>query len=199
MKTYILSLGISLNGFHSDSDCSNWHKGNIHLADETVVNGEIRYCLDHDIVMLKNEAQTLTLSPVKVEYFVIFDNSLNETRSFYTLPYKGLNGYIRKKFFELLYHGKISLLNREEKMMIANHQNFNNLSDPTEWVLVDKYYVLDEYGEVTYFSGNTKDLLNHMQRHANAILTFIDDHQLDTSRREDLIAVLQYYNTLHNH
>ena len=84
-------------------------------------------------------------------------------------------------------------------MMIANHQNFNNLSDPTEWVLVDKYYVLDEHGEVTYFSGNTKDLLNHMQRHANAILTFIDDHQLDTSRREDLIAVLQYYNTLHNH
>lgn len=198
MKIYILSLGIILNGLLSDSECSGWYKGNIYLANGSVTKGEIRYCLDHDVVMLKNEEQTLTLGPVKVDHFVIFDHFLDLSRSFYALPFEELNGYSRKRFFEVLYRGKISLLNREEEMMVTTDQGFNDGSDLVEWVLIDRYYMLDEHGRISYFSGNTNDLLAFMEGQADVVSTFIDSQQLDTSMREDLITVLQYYNTIQN-
>lgn len=199
MKTYILCLGIILSGLLSEQSCSEWYEGDIHLTDKSVARGEISYCLDHDVIMLKKEDQTLTLSPMKVDSFVIFDHFLNELRSFHTLPFKELNGYSRKKFFELLYDGKISLLNREDAMMVAAEQGFDETSDLTEWVLIDRYYMLDEKGEVSYFSGKTNDLLTFMKGQAILVSDYIIDQQLDVSRREDLIAVLRYYNTIHAH
>ena len=198
MKIYILSLGIILSGLHSDPGCSGWYKGNIYLADGSITQGDIRYCLDQDLVMLKKDEQTLTLSPVKVDSFVIFDDYLNASRSFYTLPFKELNGYSRKRFFELLYKGKISLLNREGEMIVATDEGFDDASDLTEWVLIDRYYFRDENGEVSHFSGKEGDLLAYMKEKAEAVSEFIADQRLDASVREDLVVILDYYNACHN-
>lgn len=199
MKVYILSLGIILSGLLSDQECSGWYKGSMYLADGSVTNGDVRYCLDHDLVMLKKNEQTLTLSPVKVDSFVIFDDHLNDSRSFYALHFKELNGYGRKRFFELLYRGKISLLNREDEMIVATDEGFNDASDLTEWVLIDRYYFQDENGEVSHFSGKEDDLLAYMKEKAEVVSEFIADQRLDASIREDLVVILDYYHIIHNH
>ncbi|MDN5217422.1 hypothetical protein QQ020_35435 [Fulvivirgaceae bacterium BMA12] len=189
MKTLILSISMILSGSISYADCSEWYKGSVRMSGGKVVEGSIRYCLDYDLVLLKKEEQVITLSPRKVDGFVVFDHTMEVPKSFHSLPFEGLNGYIRKCFFELLYHGRISLLNREYEILVAEDEEYFQ-------ALADKYYIMDEDGVVRDFSGSRKELLRYMKKKADSVSTFITEKQLDISQREDLMVVFSYYHSI---
>ncbi len=197
MKTFILSLCLILKGFLSYSECSEWYQGSIHLSDGEVLRGEVQYCLDHDLILLKKKTQTIALSSLQVDHFSIFDQTLKIQRSFYALPFESLDGYKRARFFELLFHGQISLFNREyKKLRVENY--FDQPYEVQRWVRADSYYIVDEEGNIQQFSGNKEELLEHMKEKTWSIVSFIDNYKLDVSNRNHLISILDHYDYLQN-
>jgi hypothetical protein len=175
-----------------------WHDGRIVLDQGDTLRGSVKYDLQQDIVQFTSNNQTVEVfSARKVLFFEIFDNTVRKYRQFYSLPFNAgqSSSYKSLVFFELLKNGKLSLLSRESVELRSQSTGYYG-SFYTRQVLINKFFFLDEKGEVTEFVGNKNDLLSLFGKKSDDVEKYMHEHHLKIDDKYEFAQIVAYYNTL---
>lgn len=173
-----------------------WHDGKIILASGDTLKGQVKYDQQQDLVQYNDQRNTIeAFTPRKVLCFEIFDNSVNNYRIFFALPYAATGNYRTPIFFELLEEGKMTLLSRES----LEYRTFSSpyyYGSYTRLILVYKFYILDEKGNINEFIGKKGDLLAMMGKRGDEVEKYIKTNRLKIEDRVDFAKAVAYYNSL---
>jgi hypothetical protein len=172
-----------------------WHDGRIVLVAGDTLRGQIKYDLQQDLIQYNKGERTEAYSARKVLFFEIFDNSVRKYRQFFALPFSTGTGYQTPIFFELLEEGELTLLSREA----IEYRTYNSpyyIGSYSRQVLVNKYFFLNNKGEIKEFVGNKSDLLQMMGKKSKDVERFIKTNKLRYEEKYDFARIVGYYNSL---
>lgn len=181
-----------------------WHDGEVDLFSGEVLRGRLKYDLDNNNIQLTYGGVIKSYSAYQVESFQFFDEIQKLPRAFYALPFKKGN-YEAPYFFELLAEGELSLLNREvltQRVVTPTGAWGWGWGRPmgmgtTIPQIEDSYYVLDTPNEKVYKMDDPKhDLMALMKAYADEVTAHAKSNKLNLNRREDLVRLFNYYNSL---
>jgi len=173
-----------------------WHEGRIILLQGDTLKGFVKYDIQQDIVQYNSEGKKIeTFTPRKVLFFEIFDTSVHKYRQFFALPFSTIGTYSAPIFFELLEEGKMTVLSREA----LEYQSYGSpyyMGSYQRQILVNKFFFMDEKGKIEPFTGNKRDLLDLMGKHADDVEKFMKSNHLSYNEKYDLAKIVKYYNSL---
>jgi hypothetical protein len=200
MKRFLfLSLLVVASAAHgqqtSNFSFEHWHKGYLILEGGDTLRGQIKYNLQADLVQFQDQTRIETYTARKVVFLEIFDSVTKDYRRFFSLPYALQSGYKSPVFFELLAEGKMTLLSREA-LEYRTYSSFYYYGSYTRLVLVYKYYLLDENGEIKEFTGKKNDWLYSMGNKGEDVQKYAKTNKLDFDEKQDLTKIVEYYNSL---
>jgi hypothetical protein len=170
-----------------------WHEGKMVLTSGDTLRGLLKYDLQQDLVQYTfNNKEAEVFTARKILFFEIFDTSVNHYRRFYALPYASSPGYETPIFFELLEEGKMTLLARE----FLEYRSTGSMYVRGILVLSHKYFLMQENGKISDFSGKKNDLLNMMGKEGDKVDKFMKTNRLRFEYKEDFARIIDYYNSL---
>ncbi|HQQ98305.1 MAG TPA: hypothetical protein PLX35_13635 [Cyclobacteriaceae bacterium] len=173
-----------------------WHEGKIVLETGDTLHCNIKYDLQNDIIQSELNGRLESFTPRKAVFFEIFDKTSKRYRSFYALPYSATGQYRATIFFELLAEGKMTLLSRESIEFRNYPSSFYYYGSTSRMVLVNKYFLLKENGEIQAFTGRRNDLLELMGRQEDAVQKYIKANKLSIENKYQFADIVKYYNSL---
>jgi hypothetical protein len=101
---------------------------------------------------------------------------------------------VRLFFFELLAEGKMTLLTRES-LEYRTYSSPYYYGSYSRQVLVYRFYLLEENGNIVEFVGKKAELMNLMGKRAEAVEKYIKENKLKVEDRDDLAKIVTYYNS----
>jgi hypothetical protein len=173
-----------------------WHEGKVILTEGDTLKGLVKYDFQNDLVQLieaNRKAEVYTAR--KVLFFEIYDETVKRYRQFYALPYGIAGNYKAPVFFELLQDGKMTLLSREH-LETRNYSTSYYMGSYSKVILVNKYFFLEENGDIFEFNGNRNDLLNLMGKKGDDVENYMKANHLRFDDKYDLTRIVAYYNSL---
>jgi hypothetical protein len=174
-----------------------WHEGKIVLETGDTLKGSVKYDMQSDLLQFEVNKRYESYTARKVLFFEIFDQTVKNYRQFYSLPYSTGGSYKAPVFFELLCEGKITLLSRERLEYRTYNSGFYYNSTYTRMVLVNKYYLLRDNGNIEEFIGSKKsDWLELMRPKSDDIEKYAKSNRLDFDQKNELSTIVSYYNSL---
>ncbi|MFZ2904721.1 MAG: hypothetical protein WAZ98_00840 [Cyclobacteriaceae bacterium] len=172
-----------------------WHDGKIVLVTGDTLKGLVKYDLQQDIVQYNAQRGNIeAYSARKVLFFEIFDTTVGHYRQFYALPYNTSSGYRTAVFFELLAEGKMTLLTRES-LEYRTYSSPYYYGSYSRQVLVYRFYLLEESGNIVEFVGKKAELMTLMGKRSEAVEKYIKENKLKVEDRDDLAKIVAYYNS----
>lgn len=171
-----------------------WHDGKIVLESGDTLKGLVKYDLQQDLIQFNKKESIEILSARKVLFVEIFDNTINQYRQFYSLPYSAVGAYKAPVFFELLAEGKITLLSRES-LEYRSYSSPYYFGSYTRLVMVYKYYILNDKGDIVEFIPKKSDVLNMMGKYAKDVEEYMKVNKLKVEDRDDFSKIVTYYNS----
>ncbi len=200
MRKLLLLLAIGCVSFRigaQDFPSEIWHEGKAVLASGDTLVGSIKYSIETDLIQVDINNTVQTYSTRKIAYFEIFDETVDNFRHFYALPYNIKPNYKIPILFEVLYEGPMALLAREMIVLETVPQfNYSYGSSFTRRKLTYEYYFLPQGSEIVRYSGKKNDLIYIMRKKTAQIKKFVKKNKLHHDRRIDLIKITTYYNNL---
>jgi hypothetical protein len=188
-------LLISTQVFSQEFAFELWHDGKVITSTGDTLRGLIKYDFQQDLIQFNNKRGNIeALTARKVLFYEIFDNTVKEYRQFFSLPYSTLGGYRAPVFFELLIEGKMTLLLRES-LEYRTYTSPYYMGSYTRLVIVNKFYMLDEKGNINEFVGKKSDLLALMGRFGKPVDSYIKENRLRIEEKEDFVKIVEYYNS----
>lgn len=187
----LVSLGLQAQTFSFEY----WHNGKLVLEGGDTLTGSVKYNLQQDLVQFQHAGRNETFTARKVVYFEIFDAMSKEYRQFYSLPYAANGQYKAPVFFELLTEGKMTLLSREA-LEYKTYSSFYYYGSYQRLVLVYKYFLLEESGNIREFQGNKNEWLYLMGNQAEQVQRYVKSNKLDFDEKPELTKIVAYYNSL---
>lgn len=173
-----------------------WHEGKIVLENGDTLKGFVKYDIQQDLVQFNIKDKVVeAYTPRKVLFFEIFDAAVHKYRQFYSLPYSLAGAYNTSVFFELLVDGKMTLLAREALEVVTYNSPYY-VGGYSRQVLVTKFFIMTDKGEITPFRGDKKDLLKLMGKKAEEIQKYMRANRLDYNDKYDFARIVEYYNSL---
>ena len=173
-----------------------WHEGKIVLETGDTLRGLVKYDLQQDLVQFNDQrSQIEAFTARKVLFFEIFDNTEKRYRNFFALPFGATGNYKTPVFFELLEDGKMTLLSREA-LEYRTYSSPYYFGSYTRLVLVYKYFLMDEKGNINEFLGKRGDLLKLMGNKADNVDRYMKTNRLKIEDRYDFAKTVSYYNSL---
>ncbi|HMJ67820.1 MAG TPA: hypothetical protein VK508_02940 [Cyclobacteriaceae bacterium] len=196
MKRYLFLLLLLVGAAARAQDFSfeHWHGGYLIVEGGDTLKGLVKYNLETDLIQLQVNNRLETFTARKVVFFEIFDVLTKDYRRFYSLPYALSSGYRAPTFFELLTEGKMTLLAREN-LEYKTYSSFYYYGSYTRLVLVYKYYLLEENGEIKEFQGKKNDWIYAMGNYGDEVQKYVKSNKLDFDDKKDLTRIVEYYNT----
>jgi hypothetical protein len=172
-----------------------WHDGKIILASGDTLKGLVKYDMQQDLVQYNNQRGSVeAFTARKILHFEIFDNTVNQYRQFFALPYSTPGGYHTPVFFELLTEGKLTLLARES-LEYRTYSSPYYFGSYTRLMLVHKFYLLNEKGNINEFTGKKGELLSLMGKYDKEVESYIRVNKLKIEEKNDFTKVIDYYNS----
>ncbi len=173
-----------------------WHEGRIVLETGDTLRGQVKYDLQQDLIQFTDKKGTVdALTARKVLFCEIFDRTIDQYRQFYSLPYNTASGYRTPIFFELIAEGKLTVLSRE-RLENQSTSSYYYGGTYSRTVLVTKYYMLKENGDIVDFSTRKSDVMQLLGKYADNINDFMKDNRLRLDEKQDLSKIIKYYNSL---
>ena len=175
-----------------------WHEGKMILDSGDTLRGHIKYDMQNDLIqyqpVMGGKLESYTAR--KVLFFEIFDNSVKRYRIFYSLPYSTAGQYKAPVFFELLEEGKLTLLSREALEYRTTSSSFYYYGTYTRLILVNKYFILKENGNIEEFRGKKNDWYELMKGREDEVQKYVRANRLDLDDKYELAKAVNYYNSL---
>ena len=192
----LLFSGIAWTGFTQQFAFEYWHEGKIVLDTGDTLKGSVKYDLQTDLLQYQSNDKHQSFSARNALFFEIFDATIKQYRQFYSLPYSVSSGYKAPVFFELLAEGKMTLLSREALEYRTYSNSFYYYGTNTRLVLVYKYFMLQENGDITEYTGKKNDWLDFMGNNAKPVEKYAKTNRLSFDDKYDLVKIVSYYNSL---
>jgi hypothetical protein len=199
MRTFLFLtlLSIGASAYAQDFSFDYWHTGYLIIEGGDTLKGQIKYNLQTDLIQFQHESRVETFTARKVVFFEIFDALSKDYRHFYSLPFASTGGYRAPTFFELLTEGKLTLLAREN-LEYKTYSSFYYYGSYTRLVLVYRYYLLQENGEIEEFQGKKNDWIYMMGNRGSDVQKYVKSNKLDFDDKKDLTKIVEYYNGFFN-
>jgi hypothetical protein len=173
-----------------------WHEGKVVLESGDTLRGQVKYDLQQDLIQFNIPNKVAeAYSARKVLFFEIFDNTVRKYRQFFSLPYATNTDYKAPVFFELIEEGKLTLLAREA-LEYRTYSNPYFIGSYSRLVLVNKYFFLNNRGDIESFSGQKQELLQLMGNQSDKVEKFMRANRLRVDEKYDLARIIEYYNSL---
>jgi hypothetical protein len=172
-----------------------WHEGRLVLEDGDTLRGNIKYDLQSDLILLDQKNKLESFTARKVVYFEIFDKLSRRYRQFYSLPYSTSGAYKAPVFFELLCEGKMTLLCREALEYRTYPSSFYYYGSNTRLVLVYKFFLLTERGNIEPFLGKRSDLIYMMGNQGDQVEQYAKKNKLGIEEKYEFAQIVDYYNS----
>lgn len=198
MKRATLFCLISLFAFNFISLAKNkieWFPGSINLNSGELLQGNINYNPELDIVSYQQEGNIKSYSAAKVKSFEIFDLEIEENRKYISVDFFNSSTYKTKIFFEVLLPGEVAILRR--------YKTFNQFYTLNAELLKENfgsyaYYALFE-GKFINLKSFKKNLLPlFKEQFGFEIADFIERNKLKLNQLEHQVVIIDYYNYLEN-
>ncbi len=173
-----------------------WHEGKIVLETGDTLKGQVKYDLQSDLLQFESNKRFESYTARKVLFFEIFDGTVKNYRQFYSLPYSTAGEYKAPVFFELLAEGKLTLLSRERLEFRTYNSGFYYYNTYTRMVLVNKYFLLRENGQIEEYLGKKSDWLELMGNKAEDVEKYAKANRLNFDNKSELARIVSYYNSL---
>jgi len=193
---FVFALMISLAAEAQQFSFEYWHNGYLILEGGDTLKGQLKYNLQTDLLQFKAANHFETFTARKVVFFEVFDALSKDYRKFYSLPYSANNSYKAPIFFELLTEGKMTLLARES-VEYKTYSSFYYYGSYTRLVLVYKYFLLGDNGDINEFRGKKNDWLYEMGNYGDEVQKYAKSNKLDFDEKKDLTRIVEYYNTFY--
>jgi hypothetical protein len=174
-----------------------WHTGRAVLDTGDTLRGNIKYELQSDILQVQANKKLESFTARKVLFFEIFDETVKRYRTFYSLPFSQAGQYKAPVFFELLEEGKLTVLCRESLEYRTTSSSFYYYGNYTRLVLVYKYFILKENGDIEEFIGKKNDWYELMRNKADEVESYVKSNRLDFNDKYELGRIIAYYNSLY--
>jgi hypothetical protein len=172
-----------------------WHEGRVVLDTGDTLKGSLKYNMQTDLLQYQKDNSNQSFSARNALFFEIFDATTKQYRQFYSLPYAASGGYKAPVFFELLTEGKLTLLSREALEYRTYSNSFYYYGTNTRLVLVYKYFLLQENGDIVEFVGKKNDWLDLMSKRADDVQDYARKNRLDYTDKNELVRIVSYYNS----
>jgi hypothetical protein len=172
-----------------------WHDGKVVLVTGDTLKGLIKYDLQQDLIQYNAQRGSIeAFTARKVLFFEIFDTTIGQYRQFFALPYSASSGYRAPVFFELLTEGKMTLLSREN-LEYRTYTSPYYYGSYNRLVLVYRFYLLEENGNIVEFTGKRADLIQLMGKRGEDVADYMRDNKLRIEDRDDFAKIVAYYNS----
>jgi hypothetical protein len=173
-----------------------WHTGKVVLDTGDTLRGNVKYEMQSDILQVQANDKAESFTARKVLFFEIFDETVKRYRNFYSLPYSQAGQYKAPVFFELLEEGKLTVLCREFLEYRTTSSSFYYYGNYTRLVLVNKFFLLKENGDIVEFNGKKNDWYDLMRPKADEMERYVKSNRLDFDEKYELSRIVAYYNSL---
>ncbi|HZY80685.1 MAG TPA: hypothetical protein VFE50_14275 [Cyclobacteriaceae bacterium] len=191
---FLLLVLVSVASGAQDFSFEHWHSGYLIIEGGDTLKGQLKYNLQTDLVQLQTPNSLETFTARKVVFFEIFDVVAKDYRRFYSLPFSATGGYRAPVFFELLTEGKMTLLAREA-LEYKTYSSFYYYGSYTRLVLVYKYFLLMENGQIQEFQGKKNDWIYAMGNYGDEVQKYVKTNKLDFDDKRELTKIVEYYNS----
>lgn len=197
MRALLITVCVLLysSGFAQHFAFELWHDGKMVLDTGDTLRGNIKYNMQENLIQLQASGRNESLTARKVLFFEIFDNTVKHYRQFYSLPYSSNGTYKAPIFFELLEEGKITLLGRESIEYKTYSSPYSFYGSYTRLVLVNKYFLLQENGEIKDAIDKKNEWLSLMGNRGEDVHKYAKANKLDFDNKEELVKIIDYYNS----
>jgi hypothetical protein len=91
----------------------------------------------------------------------------------------------------------MTLLAREN-LEYKTYSSFYYYGSYTRLVLVHKYFLLEENGEIVEFQGKKNDWIYAMGNRGSDVQKYVKSNKLDFDDKKDLTKIVEYYNSFFN-
>ncbi|MBK5278428.1 MAG: hypothetical protein JJE09_06160 [Bacteroidia bacterium] len=184
-----------ISAFAQQFPSDYWHEGKIVLDSGDTLKGVVKYEMQNDLLQFQADGKNQSFTARKVLTFEIFDETVKQYRQFYSLPFSVSNGYKAPVFFELLAEGKITLLCREALENRTYSPSFSAYGSWTRLILVYKYFLLQENGNIVEFIGKKNDWLDVMDNRSDDVQRYAKINKLSFDDKNELVRIITYYNS----
>lgn len=194
----ILFSLISINASAQQFAFELWHEGKLILDSGDTLRGNVKYDMQNDLIQYQAKENTKLESYTarKVLFFEIFDGTVKRYRTFYSLPYSTSGQYKAPVFFELLEEGKLTVLCREFLEYRTTSSSFYYYGSYTRLVLINRYFLLRENGNIEEYRGKKNDWYELMRGKEDEVQKYVRANRLDLDEKYELAQALNYYNSL---
>jgi len=197
MRSALIAISIFIfsSGYAQHFASELWHDGKLVLDSGDTLKGAVKYNMQNDLVQLQAGGRNESYTARKVLFFEIFDNTVKHYRQFYSLPYSSTGSYKAPVFFELLEEGKLTLLCRESVEYRTYSSPYSFYGSYTRLVLVNKYFLLQENGEIKDVVDKKSDWLDLMGKRGEEVHKYAKANRLEFDNKEELVKIIDYYNS----
>ena len=189
-------LLVSSVGYSQRFSSDYWHEGKMVLESGDTLKGNIKYDLQNDLLQLESNNRLESFTARKVLFFEIFDKLSKRYRQFYSLPFTTSGQYKAPVFFELLAEGKMTLLCREALEYRNYPSSFYYYGSTTRLVLVNKFFLLSNKGNIEPFVGKRNDLIYLMGNQGEPVEKYMKSNKLNVDDKYEFAQIVTYYNSL---
>lgn len=210
-KTYIIDKGVNPglildellppppeiegNSYYSEA----WQKGSlIFKSGYTINNYPLRYDIGNFALEIKAD-ESVKFCPIDVlEGFEWFDLTKNKSVEFISCDNFNIEGYDRLSgMFEILSEGDLTLLSLSATIIKEpNYLPTVAIGNQNKQIIKKEKFFLGNGVEAIAIDPNLKKSLNLFGDHAEEIKEYAKKEGLKSRKREDLIRMVDYYNSL---
>ncbi|HTH56298.1 MAG TPA: hypothetical protein VL728_09650 [Cyclobacteriaceae bacterium] len=172
-----------------------WHQGKVITVNKDTIKGLVKYDREN-FLQIRHDDKIEICNSSKVASFEIFDQSYKRSRQFFTLPYSTKGEYKTPFFFELISSGKLTVLSREAIIAKTNVSTSRFSAPKIYYYLVDKYFLLEENGNIESLRGKKKDWNELFADRSGDVKNYMRTNKLDLSKKYELKQIIDYYNSI---
>ncbi|MCE6988701.1 hypothetical protein [Dyadobacter sp. CY323] len=164
-----------------------WYSGSVRTSDDKVHDGvKIRYDLAKDEVEYKADSAIYRVSANVTEFNLPTGTDLYTFKS----GYPAVGEYSDKTFYRLLYDGNTKLLKKYTKPIKVEKASATMTMDPTA-----KLYILKDNKMNPVQLSNRNSFMKLMTDEKNKLNYVIREQQLDFAAEDDLIKLMEEYDS----
>lgn len=173
-----------------------WCPGQVTLADQRVVGGEINYDLKYNAIQVRHNGVVRTYTAEKIAHFEMFDQVKHRERRYVAIDHRLAEGYQRKTFFEVLTEGDLTILRKSKyvrKPRVTEDQRAPHIY--LNAVCRHDYYAYNQ-GEFFEIKDFKEQVLPLMTSYEDLVQDYIQRCKLKLRKINEQMRVVHLYNQL---
>ena len=172
----------------------DWRIGRLlNIAGKVLIAGELKFDQVDQVILVKGSKGEMFYFSGPVASVEI-DNGTSEPPLLMAVFVERIKDAVKTNYFKVLNNGSVQLLNTVNKN-IEESRNYQGVTSK-QFQSRKRYFISIDKATPVEIKLDTKSILSYTERKKEAILAFMETKKLNLKNEIDIVALLNYYNTL---